>query len=275
MNYHSDTWINNKVSHHLLEALRQVKYRHVVGIFLQGSQNYGLDYEGSDVDTKLITTPSFEQIAMNSKPDSTTHIRDNDEHIDIKDVRLYISTFRKQNLNFLEILFTPYKHVNMLYEDLWNELEQNREAIAHYNPYQAVKAMKGIALEKFFAMDHRYPSKVDIIDKYGYDPKQLHHLLRVEDYLERYIAGEEYEKCLQPDDPGWLMDIKLCPLEVETAWKIANKAKAHVEQMSDEFCALTPNEGKKEVDELLNSVQVQIMKRSVMNDFCQEAKEND
>ena len=26
----------------------------IVGIFLQGSQNYGLDYEGSDIDTKLI-----------------------------------------------------------------------------------------------------------------------------------------------------------------------------------------------------------------------------
>lgn len=30
-----------------------------VGLFLQGSQNYDLDYEGSDIDTKVIVLPSF------------------------------------------------------------------------------------------------------------------------------------------------------------------------------------------------------------------------
>lgn len=30
-----------------------------VGLFLQGSQNYNLDYEGSDIDTKAIMLPSF------------------------------------------------------------------------------------------------------------------------------------------------------------------------------------------------------------------------
>lgn len=32
----------------------------VLGVFLQGSQNYGLAYEGSDIDTKCIVLPSFE-----------------------------------------------------------------------------------------------------------------------------------------------------------------------------------------------------------------------
>ena len=45
----------------------------------------------------------------------------------------------------------------------------HREAIAHYDIHRAIKSMKGIALEKYHAMEHRYPSKIDIIDKYGYD----------------------------------------------------------------------------------------------------------
>ena len=77
----------------------------IVGLFLQGSQNYGLDYEGSDIDTKLILTPTIEDIIFNRKPVSTTHVMENEEHLDAKDIRLYIQTFRKQNLNFLEILF--------------------------------------------------------------------------------------------------------------------------------------------------------------------------
>ena len=168
-----------------------------------------MEIPSSDVDTKLIVVPTFEEIAFNHKAHSTTHVRENDEHIDFKDIRLMLGTFRKQNLNFLEILFTPYKILNPKYAEEWMRLETKREKIAHYNKFAAVKAMKGVALEKYHAMEHRYPAKIEIIDKIGYDPKQLHHLLRVEDYLRRYIAGESYEKCLRPSDPEYLKQVKL------------------------------------------------------------------
>ena len=107
------------VREHYNEALEYFPEDRIVGIFYQGSGNYGLDYEESDVDTKLIVAPTFKDIAMNKNPVSTTHIRTNDEHTDWKDIRLYIQTFRKQNLNFLEILFTPYKIINHMYENQW------------------------------------------------------------------------------------------------------------------------------------------------------------
>ena len=134
------------VNEHYQEALEYFKEFQIVGVFLQGSQNYGLDYEKSDIDTKLIVIPSFEDIAFNRKPVSTTHVRENDEHIDFKDIRLYMQTFRKQNLNFLEILFTDFKIVNPEHEANWGVLVDNRERIARYNPYQAIKSMKGIAM---------------------------------------------------------------------------------------------------------------------------------
>lgn len=58
-----------------------------VAIFLQGSQNYHLEYENSDVDTKAIICPSFEDIVRMKQPISTTHIRDNNEHIDLVECR--------------------------------------------------------------------------------------------------------------------------------------------------------------------------------------------
>ena len=95
----------------------------ILGIFLQGSQNYGLDYEGSDVDTKLIVVPTLKDIAMNNKPISTTYVRPSDSaHTDLKDVRLYMETFKKANINFVEILFTDYKYVNEYYLPECNEL---------------------------------------------------------------------------------------------------------------------------------------------------------
>lgn len=108
-----------RMREHYEEALEYFDKDCIVGLFLQGSQNYGLDMPGSDVDTKLIVVPSFKDIAMNKKPISTTHVRANEEHIDWKDIRLYMQTFRKQNLNFLEILFTEYFIVNSLYAKEW------------------------------------------------------------------------------------------------------------------------------------------------------------
>ena len=136
--------VMERVNDHYQEALQYFPEDRIVGIFLQGSQNYKLDIPNSDVDTKLIVTPTFEEIAFNKKPYSTTHIRANEEHIDFKDIRLMLATFRKQNLNFLEILFTDYAIINPLYKNEWDRLIAANEEIAHFNLFFAVKAMKGI-----------------------------------------------------------------------------------------------------------------------------------
>ena len=266
-NFHSDEWIMARLDEHYEEAKTLIDESRIVGLFCQGSQNYGLDYEGSDIDTKLIIVPTFEDIAFNKKPISTTHVRQNNEHIDLKDVRLYIETFRKQNLNFLEILFTSYKIVNPQYAEFWQKLVDAREAIAHYDIHRSIKSMKGIALEKYHAMEHKYPSKVDIIEKYGYDSKQLHHLLRVEEYLSRYIAGESYEKCLIPNPirAKRLRAIKEDNglLSLEEARCAANTALATIEMMCEEGLAYYPEGYDPEVEKLLKEVQYDIMKFAV------------
>ena len=259
--------IMKRVQEHYDEALKYFPEEQIVGCFLQGSQNYGLDYEGSDVDTKLIVIPSFREICLNKKPVSTTHVRANDEHTDWKDVRLYMETFRKQNLNFLEILFTPFAIINPMYQEEWDRLVEAREFIARMNEYRAVKSMKGIALEKYHAMEHEYPSKVEVLAKWGYDPKQLHHLLRVEEYLERYINGEKYEDCLSPQDPEFLIDVKRGKFCLEDARKIADAAKQHVEEMTEAFCSTRTDDEQGWCRELLEDVSHNIMRIAVQKEF--------
>ena len=273
-NFHSDEWIMARLAEHYEEAKQYFDESRIVGIFIQGSQNYGLDYEGSDIDTKLIVAPTFEEIAFNKKPVSTTHVRENDEHIDFKDIRLYIETFRKQNLNFLEILFTPYKIVNPQYAEWWNKLVENREAIAHYDIHRAIKSMKGIALEKYHAMEHKYPSKVDIIDQFGYDSKQLHHLLRVEEYLERYINGVSYEQCLVPgaETASLLSTIKEKNnfFTLEQARYNAEMAIKHIEALCDYGLRKYPEGYDPEVEKLLKEVQYDIMKFAIAVELAEE-----
>ena len=261
--------ITQRLADHLQEGLDYFDKSQIVGIFLQGSQNYNLDLPGSDVDTKLIVVPSFKEIALNKKPVSTTHIRENEEHIDFKDVRLYMETFRKQNLNFLEILFTDFCWVNPLYQNQWNRLVRNREHIAHMNEFRAVKSMKGIALEKYHAMEHPYPSKVDILAKYGYDSKQLHHLVRVRDYLERYLNGESYYSCLHPEGKmkDYLLSIKRGDYELAAARDIADREIERVGEIADVFCSGRKDEEDEWARQLLEDVSYEIMKIAVQEEL--------
>ena len=267
MNFSKTRKIMQGVHDHYMESLEHFQREQIVGIFLQGSQNYGLDYEGSDIDTKLIVVPSFKDVCLNKKPVSTTHVRANDEHIDWKDVRLYMETFRKQNLNFLEILFTPYAIINPMYAEEWARLVEAREFIARMNEFRAVKSMKGVALEKYHAMEHPYPSKMEVLAQWKYDPKQLHHLLRVKEYLERYIAGESYAKCLLPSDPEYLISVKRGKYSLEEARDIADTAKAHVEEMADGFCSTHSDAELGWCRDLLEDVSYNIMRIAVQKEF--------
>lgn len=268
-NFHSDEWIMEQLNRHYQEALTLFPEDRIVGVFLQGSQNYGLDYEGSDIDTKCIVLPTLEDLIFNRKPVSTTHVLPNEEHLDLKDVRLYFQTFRKQNLNFMEILFTEYKIVNPTYEPMWNRLIENNEQIARYNPVGAVKTMKGIAMEKYHAMEHRYPSKVDIIDKWGYDGKQLHHLIRVKEYLNRYIKGEKYADCLISNMSDYLRKVKTLTengfyFNLEQARMLANGQLNMVIAEADRFTAAHKDDPVDwHVDVLLDDVQRDIVKLGI------------
>lgn len=268
MNFHSDEYIMNGIQDHYNESLEYFPQDRIVGIFCQGSTNYGLDTPNSDIDTKLIVVPTFEEIAFNKSPVSTTHVRENDEHIDFKDLRLMLQTFRKQNLNFIEILFTSYFIVNPNYAYQWSRLVSNREKIARYNPFLAVKAMRGVALEKYHAMEHEYPSKIEVLKKYGYDPKQLHHLIRVEEFLSRYIAGEPYKDCMTPRASEYLLDIKAGHYDLNFARDTAKKSIENIDMMSSvvtkDSCWNTTNE---EAENLLVDVQREIMRDALKGEL--------
>lgn len=178
-------------------------------------------------------------------------------------------TFRKQNLNFLEILFTDYFVVNPLYAEQWARLVEHREEIARMNPYRAVKSMKGIAMEKFHAMEHPYPTKLDLIEKYGFDGKQVHHLIRVDDYLTRYIAGEPYKDCLKPtgDLVSRMMEYKRHEVSLETARIEAKDFLEHTIAIADSFCTTHRDEEDASCRKLLEDVSYNIMKIATLKEL--------
>ena len=258
----------NKLTQHYELAKSKYNEDRIVGIFLQGSQNYGLDYEGSDVDSKLIIAPTLDNIVFNNTPTSTTVYLPNDEHIDVKDIRNYCTNFEKQNINFVEILFTPYKIMNPLYEELFNPLIVNREKIARLDQKRAVKAMVGMALEKQHALEHPYPSKVEVLYRYGYDPKQLHHIVRLKYFLENYVSGEEYESCLYPirSQEAFLRKIKLGEYSLEEARKLADECILEMKEIENKFLVNDISIDKDALD-VINTVKYNIVKESLKMDL--------
>lgn len=209
-------------------------------IALQGSQNYELDlYEddySSDIDAKALILPKFEDFVEGSSPISHTYERPEDEaHIDWKDIRVMFDLFRKQNANFMEILFSDYYIVNPKYNSEWNLLRENAERIAHAHPALAVKALAGMSGEKKVALKKPYPKTKAKIEKFGYDPKQLHHIVRINDFLGRYIRGVSYKECLVPVNKDFLLDIKRGKYSEREATVMAEEFDAANKQLKDQF----------------------------------------
>ena len=242
----------------------------VVGVFLQGSQNYGLDYEGSDIDSKVIVLPKFNDFILNHKPLSTTHVLESNEHVDLKDIRLMFDCFKKQNINFLEILFTKYRVMNPLYEEMFKPLFNNNELIARYNNYASISCMVGMIQQKYMALEQCRPSTADKIEKFGYNSKELHHIIRIYEFLDRYIKGVPYKECLISEQKEYLIDVKRDFYDLKQARKVAIElveSSAKIKKIYMESVQLNVN---KDVEFLLNDVLINIMKEHLKNEILKE-----
>lgn len=258
-----EEFINLKVKEHYDEA-KSLEHE-IVGIFLQGSQNYNLDEYSeeymSDIDTKCIILPNLDDIIAQVKPISETYVRANNEHIDIKDIRLMFQLFENQNNSYLEILFTEFKIINDKYKDLWEEVIAQANNIVVINFNKALRCLAGTSEEKYKALEHPYPGLIDKIEKFGYDPKQLHHILRVNDLMIKYIAGKPYEECLIADGKENLMSIKKGCLSLEQARIMAHTVNQENKELKNKNLKL--NTINIETVNFLNDMKVKFMKRYI------------
>ena len=259
--------ITLRVNEHLKEAQQYFDNNHIVGIFLQGSQNYGTDTEQSDVDTKLIVTPTVRDMMFNKQPVSTTHIMPNNEHIDFKDVRLYFDTFRQQNLNFLEILFTDYFILNPLYAKPWGKLVDIREKVVRYNPYRAAQAMWGLATRQFKRVGNN-ESDAELFNKFGYNSKALYNLLRIEDFLRKYTMEIfSYKQCMTPENADFLLEVRNGYYYPDEAMDVAETTYKEVQNLMDVCKSKFPNKPNLNTDKLLKYIQIEIMEISMKGDL--------
>lgn len=200
----------------------------IAGVFLQGSQNYNLDiYEKdytSDIDTKCIVLPTLDSLIKGNQMTSTKYDFEG-EQIDVKDIRVMMEMWKKQNQSYLEILFTEYKIINPKYKSLLKEIFDMREDIVKMNLPQLARCISGMSKEKVATLEHEYPTTVEKIKKIGYDPKQLASIVRLTHLIENIFDKNMNFKdaILYTDDDlrNYMLNIKKGKIELEEARELA------------------------------------------------------
>ena len=150
--------------------------------------------------------------------------------------------------------------------DLVQPLFDSREDIAHINVNQALRCMAGMSMEKLKALQHPYPTIIDKIEKYGYDPKQLHHILRMNDFIKKYANGLPYEKCLIPDERDYLIKIKTIPFKADLAVALAQTTDLETKKIKDENVTEQDTINQKGID-VLNKVKFDLLKHKFKEDI--------
>ena len=261
----TDQKINDVLSG-VVDMLKEMGYK-VVYVALYGSQNYNLDTPKSDLDFKAMVVPTLDDIVFGRRLVSTTH-EFNIESIQRlekkKKKKSLISCWKKQNVNFVELLFTKYFYINFAYAEEIMALRNNAEYIAHYDEAKALSCMVGMAKEKYAALFKPYPSQKEVVEKYGYAAKQLHHIHRLNILMRRYINGAAYMDCLVPaeEERTSLIDTKLYKpiFKVEQVKADADSIIHLMEKMREDYVAAAVDE---EVGLILDKVQGNIIRKAL------------
>lgn len=282
----NDTERNKKISCRLQEHYNILleKGYDVLYLALQGSQNYNLDEYSenycSDIDTKAIVLPSFKDFCYNKTPISTTLILDNNEHIDVKDIRVMFEMLKKNNLSYLELLYTPYSIVNEKYKENIKELLSNRDKLI--NKVRLFKAIAGMSMEKKKALCHPYPNLLEKIEKYGFDGKQLSHCVRLNEILRRMLFyNEELQNVYKTNKREELMNYKKQLVKdgsrimtKEEAIDLCEYYDAATKMLKDTYLEKYSDEEKQPCQYDLNELIYKILKKKFREEIEEDEERN-
>lgn len=204
----------------ILETLQQYKSHieqqgyYVYAIMLKGSQNYNLSDSESDIDANAILIPTPSQLRSDDKPKFTFETGE----VTCHNIYSFAEIVAKGNPQWIEVCHTPY-HIG-----------ESLDIFKHFtiNP----SALKGMIMEKFVAFDKLYPSRAKYVEQFGYDPKQLHHIIRLYDVMFHNVNTYSY-----PDGPerDYMMDIKRgkLPGSRDAAFKLRDSYLTKITEIYD------------------------------------------
>jgi len=168
----------------------------VFGVFLYGSQNYGLQDEASDIDSIAVVVPTFENVLFEAKINSFTFEDDYGECV-VKDFRSWFKEFEKMGVPALETLFTPYYVCDEFYEQFYSRLAAIREKIAVYSKNRFLIGVCAVIAKYNDSLNKEWKAKTaaSIFKNYGF-------ILRYSKYF------DTFEEVLIADNADFILNVK-------------------------------------------------------------------
>lgn len=271
--------ISNRIIEHYKEGCDRFSNNRIMVCALHGSQNYHLDFSTSDVDSKIIIVPTFTDIVKNNNPVNKVVTMDNNDQITFKDIRLYIESLRKQNINFVETLFTDWYIANTKYHYQWKRLINKREDIARLNEYQALRTMIGVIRSEYKRMTkivaeedgvktyYDSDGAIKSINELGYNPKAYASVCRVSEFISSYIAGWDYKECLVPSNIDFVRRAKQGEFPKEAAIEHAKSIMEIIDMCEANILPKYFNVENKETLAFMEDVVYEIMKTSMIEEL--------
>lgn len=203
----------------MLEKLNEFKIEatkrgmNVFAVALKGSQNYNLHDEDSDIDANLVFIPTLKQLRNKNKYKITLDFGECTCH----NIYEFADIVAKGNPQWIEVCNTEYIIGDL---SMFNHFKINPSAL------------KGMMMEKVNAFDKLYPSRAKYVKQFGYDPKQLHHIIRLYDVLNLGVNVHKYS----PVDREKMLDIKRgrFPTTKEEAFALRDKYVDKVKEIYEQ-----------------------------------------
>ena len=209
-----------------LEWLYKNTNHNIIWIALFGSQNYEMDLNTeeyrSDIDAKAVCIPSMRELLRDEKLVSKVYKLEDGSQIEVKDIRLFIRTLKKQNPSYLETLFTKY----YICDERFKKVLDMADDIALADRKRLFKSILGMISQKKKNIDKSFGSNEGRCVGYGYDPKEMSNIARLYFLSSDLIVREKtFRESLVPDEcyKKICIDYKVNPVDVNTAFLESNK----------------------------------------------------
>ena len=248
------TNVQERLAAHYKRACEHYSEDSILGVFLYGSWNYGTNLLDSDVDTKCILIPDLYHLAI--KPYEVKHLEVDGEVCECMTIQHMVDNWKKQNINFLEILYTPYFIINPKFiPESFDFSAEWREALAHYDVKKAILSMGNQAL-------HTYKQ----------DPtnfKKQMNTYRIYLSLFRLINGSKYWDCIHFDDS---QQIQLqiirhqgCPsMSMDYALEWLKRYIDDAEHLANRYYKKYDSQSKTAIDEACNDFILSLIKKQII-----------
>lgn len=272
-NFHDDNWIMTKMQQHYTAAEKLLPNNStIIALVLRGSQNYNLDTENSDLDTWCIYIPENPLSLPECGHDKQEHALAHGEQIAMVDIKRFCYALTKRSLFYIESLYSKWSIINPLFQELWVQLTNLKDAIINTNKPALAQSLKYYITTNMSHVSERlYPSRLASIYEVGYDKKALYTMERQYNCLKLLASPYSFAYCMHDTFNFLVIDAKNGAYDTVTANRLMRFIASDMDRLCNKIITANPVDVNEESQILLQISNIESEMISLVNNYGSSA----